>query len=213
MPVGAWLGGWWLAAGGLAGWVDSWRPELEQAHIVSRYRADQLGRGQGKLMAAATQKPSQAGAVAAPDNPFAAFHIDSHAPLEAQSARQRCPGCSKTRKFFCYDCLKPIGEMGSHPHVQLPCEIHVVKHPQERNSKSTGVHAPVLSDAQLFSYSDDEPLPDYNPASTVLLFPSPTSRSLQEMGSELKDVKTAVIVDCTWSQVVISSSVAFWIPN
>ena len=141
--------------------------------------------------------------------PFAKFAIASHEPLEAMTTRQICAGCSKARKYFCYDCLTPMGDASTVPRVALPCEVHVVKHPQEANSKSTGVHAPVLSDARLFSYSaadtDDaeahgNQLPDYDPATTVLLFPSATSRSLQDMGPELAVVRTAVIVDCTWSQ-------------
>jgi DTW domain-containing protein YfiP len=136
------------------------------------------------------------------DDPFGRFAIASHAPLEALTTRQPCAGCSKTRKYFCYDCLTPMGDPAAVPRVALPCDVHVIKHPQEQNSKSTGVHAPVLSDARLFSYSADAPLPEYDPATTVLLFPSPTSRSLQEMGPELAAVRTAIIVDCTWSQAM-----------
>ena len=136
-----------------------------------------------------------------PASPFAQFRISSHAPLDAIQGRAACPGCSKTRKHYCYDCLRPMNAAAEVPRVALPCEVHVVKHPLEHNSKSTGVHAPILSAARLISYSqDDGALPAYDPATTVLLFPSARSTSLQALGAKLSTVRTAVIVDCTWSQ-------------
>ena len=59
------------------------------------------------------------------------------------------------------------------------------------------MHAPILSAARLISYEKDVELPPYDPASTVLLFPSPRSVSLRDMGAKLQGVKTAIIVDCT----------------
>ena len=69
------------------------------------------------------------------DDPFGRFAIASHAPLEALTTRQPCAGGSKTRKYFCYDCLTPMGDPAAVPRVALPCDVHVIKHPQEQNSK------------------------------------------------------------------------------
>lgn len=129
--------------------------------------------------------------------PFARYRISSHAPLDAIAGRTQCPGCAKKRKHYCYDCLRPMNPADEVPHVKLPCDVHVIKHPLEHNSKSTGVHAPILSAARLISYEKDVELPPYDPSSTVLLFPSPCSISLWDMGAKLDQVKTAIIVDCT----------------
>ena len=129
--------------------------------------------------------------------PFARYRISSHAPLDAIAGRSQCPGCNKKRKHYCYDCLRPMNPEGEVPKVELPCDVHVIKHPQEHNSKSTGVHAPILSAARLISYEKDVELPTYDPSSTVLLFPSPRSTSLRDMGAKLQGVKVAIIVDCT----------------
>ncbi len=87
------------------------------------------------------------------------------------------------------------------PHVALPCQLHVVKHPQEHNSKSTGVHAPILSAARLIEYAPEAELPPYDPASTVLLFPSESAASVHDMTlAQLQAVQTCIIVDCTWAQ-------------
>ena len=136
-------------------------------------------------------------AAADAEAPFARYRISSHAPLDAIAGRRQCPGCSKKRKHYCYDCLRPMNPADEVPKVVLPCDVHVIKHPLEHNSKSTGVHAPILSAARLISYEKDVELPPYDPASTVLLFPSPRSVSLRDMGTKLQDVKTAIIVDCT----------------
>lgn len=89
------------------------------------------------------------------DDPFSRFNIASHEPLRGIE-RRPCPQCNKKRKYFCYDCLRPMTDPSTVPHVKLPCELHVIKHPQESASKSTGVHAPVLSDARLISYDRAE---------------------------------------------------------
>ena len=139
-------------------------------------------------------------AAEAAELPFAKYAISSHAPLDAITGRSQCPGCSKTRKHYCYDCLRPMNDPAEVPVVALPCAVHVIKHPLEHNSKSTGVHAPILSEARLISYTEDVVLPEYDPSSTVLLFPSDRSTSLKELGSKLAGVRMAIIVDCTWSQ-------------
>ena len=75
------------------------------------------------------------------------------------------------------------------------------RHPQEHNSKSTGVHAPILSAARLLDYSPEAELPPYDPVSTVLLFPSDSAVSVHEMTlAQLQAVRTCIIVDCTWAQ-------------
>lgn len=149
------------------------------------------------LVVAAAALKTMEGAAADASAPFARYRISSHAPLDAIQGRSQCPGCSKKRKHYCYDCLRPMNAEAEVPKVELPCDVHVIKHPQEHNSKSTGVHAPILSAARLISYEQDVELPAYDPASTVLLFPSPRSTSLRDMGAALQGVKLAIIVDCT----------------
>lgn len=117
------------------------------------------------------------------------------------AGRTECPGCGKRRKHYCCDCLRPMNPPGQVPRVELPCELHIVKHRQEHNSKSTGVHAPILSAARLIDYAPEAELPPYDPASTVLLFPSESAASVHGMTlAQLQAVRTCIIVDCTWAQ-------------
>jgi hypothetical protein len=71
-------------------------------------------------------------AAAAAGNPFARYRISSHAPLDAIAGRRQCPGCSKKRKHYCYDCLRPMNPAEEVPRVELPCDVHVIKHPLVR---------------------------------------------------------------------------------
>jgi DTW domain-containing protein YfiP len=97
--------------------------------------------------------------------------------------------------------MRPMNPPDQVPHVELPCELHIVKHPQEHNSKSTGVHAPILSAARLIDYAPEAELPPYDPASTVLLFPSESAACVHDMTlAQLQAVRTCIIVDCTWAQ-------------
>ena len=75
-----------------------------------------------------------------------------------------------------------------------------IHHQSELLSKATGVHAAVLypSNVTITHYPN---LPELDPTSSVLLFPSDDSIPLVEMDiNDIKKIKTFVFIDSTWQQ-------------
>lgn len=125
----------------------------------------------------------------------------SNGDLVANRPREKCQKCGASRKFYCYDCLIPMGPAGSHPSLDLPVPLDVILHRGEARSKSTGVHACVLSrNARLLVFPDQTG--DYSPEpGTYFLFPADSqcpSTPLEEL--DVGAVKRIVVVDSTWSQ-------------
>eukprot|EP01083_Nonionella_stella_P272801 925259_1 len=84
--------------------------------------------------------------------------------------RTVCLQCKKSRSWYCPECKKMLLKNG--PAVKLPMDLDIIHHPLERLSKSTAVHACVLSDQQVQMH-DFPDIPQYDPADTV---PLPVSR-------------------------------------
>ncbi|KAK6026839.1 DTW domain protein [Ostertagia ostertagi] len=88
-------------------------------------------------------------------NRFVPFHVrnitrlcklSSYSPIEGL-AKTKCLGCGKRRMYFCYDCRVLLPGVYS-PQVELPCDVDIVKHPMEKNSKSTAVHCKIVAPEQ-----------------------------------------------------------------
>ncbi|EDV92683.1 GH18899 [Drosophila grimshawi] len=115
--------------------------------------------------------------------PFVNMRIADHSVLDTIEGRQSCQHCNRSRKFFCYNCYIPVGELGSLlPSVELPLQIDIIKHKKEIDGKSTAVHAAVLAPHQvrIHTYPD---IPDYRleEAGVVLIFPSATSLTVPQL--------------------------------
>ena len=54
---------------------------------------------------------------------LASLKLASHEHLVAQDERVDCPTCGRRRKYFCYDCLCPLGDTDAAPHVDLPIKL------------------------------------------------------------------------------------------
>ena len=54
---------------------------------------------------------------------------------------------------------------------QLPIDIDIIKHPQELNSKSTAVHAAVLTTSQVKIYTYPQ-IPDYSTDRQKVKYPA-----------------------------------------
>ena len=108
-------------------------------------------------------------------SPFTQFDISSTDVLDTIE-KKHCPTCNRNCKFFCYKCLKPVGcPKDSIPHLKLPIKVDVIKHEQERDGKSTALHAKILApdDVEVYGFKD---MPKYeNVDRLLLLFPSPVS--------------------------------------
>ncbi|KAH8416639.1 hypothetical protein KR222_000408 [Zaprionus bogoriensis] len=118
--------------------------------------------------------------------PFVHMRIaDHHTVLDTIEGRYICQQCNRSRKFFCYNCLVPMGELGRLlPRVELPIQIDIIKHKKEIDGKSTAVHAAVLAPAnvRIHTYPD---IPDYRAEAeaggVVLIFPSATSLTVSQL--------------------------------
>ncbi|VDP14912.1 unnamed protein product [Heligmosomoides polygyrus] len=133
-----------------------------------------------------------------------ACKLSSFAPLKGL-AKTKCPGCDKRRMYFCYDCHTLLPDVFS-PHIKLPCDVDIIKHPMEKNSKSSAIHCKIVTPEQtrIFNVPD---VYDYTAEASssvkfqVLVFPSPSAVSIEEFVRTKGSIKRFVVLDCTWFQV------------
>ncbi|ORZ23443.1 DTW domain-domain-containing protein [Absidia repens] len=119
--------------------------------------------------------------------------------LHKTNERYKCPTCEKPVKYFCYHCFNVVGmDRTQVPTVKLPVHLDVIKHEKEHDGKSTAIHARVLApeDVSLYGYGQ---IPTYEqPERTLLLFPGPNAKTLNEIPRESFD--RIVVLDGTWRQ-------------
>jgi len=150
-------------------------------------------------------------------DPFTGMNISSHDPLEGL-CRSKCPGCQASRMYFCYKCYLFVETLDESkmPKVKLPIKVDVVKHPNEKDGKSTAVHAAMLAreDVTIYTYPS---MPDYRnfKQDVVLLYPSDEAKPLEfytkeanaddknETGNGQRSATftRVVVIDSTWKQV------------
>jgi len=109
-------------------------------------------------------------------SPFSQFNISSTDVLD-KIEKARCPNCNRSVRYFCNRCLKLVNcPEGAVPQLKLPIKLDVIKHEQERDGKSTALHAKILAPEDVEVYAWKE-MPKYeNVDRLLLLFPSPVSR-------------------------------------
>ena len=94
-------------------------------------------------------------------------------PLEKLDGRSLCPDCKHHRKYYCYDCMKPLAEA---PSMKLPVNVTVIRHPKEKRSKSSVIPTKVLAPDEVdivHTIEVPEDLIDKEDRdATVLMFPS-----------------------------------------
>jgi len=172
--------------------------------------AVRLLRGLSPLAPVLMRFPHLAGATAeeqsrreAPDDDGRARRAGAAARDAAAAADRTCPQCgnaSNNNRVYCYACLVPVRGVALPPRVRLPVKLDVVRHPSEKRAKSTALHAQVLcgaEDVRTVEMDAVASLGALDPASTVLLFPSRSSVTLDELPN-LRHVKRVVVVDSTW---------------
>lgn len=117
--------------------------------------------------------------------------------LRSQTERLPCPKCGKKRQYYCYDCLAVCNPATHPPPLRLPVAVHVVLHPGETRGKSTTLPiATVSPDVSIHVYPT---VPDLDPATTLVLYPSASSVEIEEV-TDIANIKAFVFVDSTWQQ-------------
>lgn len=125
--------------------------------------------------------------------------IDGHEVLYNCEARWDCPGCKRSRRYFCYFCLECSPDIsGRIPRVELPFEVEIIQHDGETEGKSTAVHAKLLSPSQVKIYKYSEDLPALHPSTTWLLFPGPDAKEITTL--DISPCDKIVVLDGTWVQ-------------
>lgn len=115
--------------------------------------------------------------------PFVNMRLADYKVLDGIEGRHDCIRCNRSRKYFCYSCYVPVGDVASIiPHVSLPVQIDIIKHKKEIDGKSTAVHAAILAPDRVTIYTYPD-IPDYtcDREGTILIFPSAESRTMWQL--------------------------------
>lgn len=114
--------------------------------------------------------------------PFKGMNIADHTVLDSIEGRFDCTICNRSRKFFCYSCYVPVGDLKNVlPRVSLPLKIDIIKHKKEIDGKSTAIHAAVLASGEVNIYTYPN-IPDYGEEKgVVLIYPSVKSVTVAEL--------------------------------
>ncbi|KAF9271960.1 DTW domain-containing protein 1 [Mortierella alpina] len=131
-------------------------------------------------------------------SPFAQFNISSTDVLDTIE-KKHCPTCNKNVRYFCNKCLHLVNcPEGAVPQLKLPIKLDIIKHEQERDGKSTALHAKILAPQDVEVYAFKE-MPKYeNVDRLLLLFPCPEAKQLSEIDPASFD--KLVVIDGTWEQ-------------
>eukprot|EP01132_Coremiostelium_polycephalum_P005688 gene5688-7078_t len=121
----------------------------------------------------------------------------SFEPLLQLDKRTLCSQCNSNRKYFCYDCCIPMGDPKNAPALKLPISVDIIHFPTELISKSTAMHAKVIShkDVNIIEYSPSD-LSEYDIESTILLYPTNDASAVKDL--ELDKIKKVVFIDSQW---------------
>ena len=122
--------------------------------------------------------------------------------LETSSSRTQCQSCSKSRQWYCPECIQSL--TSDTPSVSLPVKLHIVRHAGENCSKSSVLPLRlVLSESQLAFYrfhsSIDQPeLPSPAASQSVIVFPSVDAVSVDQI--DWSSIQHVIFIDSTWYQ-------------
>ncbi|KAF6032983.1 DTWD1 [Bugula neritina] len=156
------------------------------------------------------------------ENPFPDLFTHDVSIMDMAKQRVTCPDCGRKRMYFCYSCRMYVNNLQTvMPKVELPVQVHIIKHTKELDSKSTAVHAALLAPTHchIYSYPD---IPEYNSTSDVVVYPSEDSMTVADWAKSWSSnstavntcehkqqpaVRTIIFIDCTWTQThsIISS--------
>ncbi|CAG9534309.1 unnamed protein product [Cercopithifilaria johnstoni] len=120
--------------------------------------------------------------------------------------KQVCSNCGRKRMYFCYNCkIYMPGVEQLVPRLELPFHIDIIKHPQEKNSKSTALHCLLLAPSSTTLYESsnvpDYNLPNYEHENTVLVVYSENASSVYDFVKKRGPVRRFVFLDSTWFQI------------
>ncbi|KAI9332074.1 hypothetical protein BDR26DRAFT_1010689 [Obelidium mucronatum] len=127
--------------------------------------------------------------------------------MSSSSKRTRC--CNASWFLFCPLCCSPLKDAQHPDFITLPLDLHMYRHPGEKVSKSTSVHAKVVAPLSTTLFVEDcsglrenkdgvltSRYPD--PKRVLLLFPSKDAKPLSQLPRSSFD--KLIVLDGTWTQ-------------
>ena len=142
-------------------------------------------------------------------SPFAHFQFTRPPAGLGEAERVLCPQCQKPSALYCPYCLLPtLPPALQIPPVRLPMHVDIIHHVGENVKKSTSIHGCILAPdfCRFLEFPADLPPGGYDPASTVLLYPTPDAVFLDDPRVDLLSVKRVLVIESTWSKSDVVSS-------
>ncbi|KAI8337859.1 DTW domain-containing protein [Blakeslea trispora] len=132
-------------------------------------------------------------------SPLKHLKIQDDTVLYQNAERNKCEGCGKQVKHYCYYCYQVLGmDRSSVPNISLPVHLDIIKHEGETDGKTTAIHAKVLAydDVSIYNWKQ---MPQYEqPERVLMLYPGPDAKKLSEISRESFD--HLIVIDGTWKQ-------------
>mmetsp|Transcript_902 Transcript_902/g.1486 ORF Transcript_902/g.1486 Transcript_902/m.1486 type:complete len:465 (+) Transcript_902:42-1436(+) len=145
--------------------------------------------------------------------------------------RAQCPSCAVHRRFYCFYCKtlvavpsemlptilsadplpltvdvilrdEPSKSTGIYAAVMAPQSTRVVRYPEDLEDSSVGAEDTKTSSNNVAGESTrDRPEIEYDPSTTVILYPSERSVTMGEIPvAELAQLRKVLVVDTTWQK-------------
>lgn len=136
--------------------------------------------------------------------PFAGLHFSVPITAFDSVTRSDCR-CGGRALHYCVPCLifsQParsiLGLTTDRGAMQLPVSVDLIHNPREKLTKSTGLHSVLFAPdfARLLSFPSQ--VPEYDPETTLILFPSEKARYFDDPTLDISRVTKLVFIESTW---------------
>lgn len=150
-------------------------------------------------------------------NPFELFNFSVSPKILQSIPRVPCPKCKSLQYLYCCKCLIstiPIiyntvqystiidnniqYYIKLNKKLQLPIDIDIIYHPNEKITKSTGIQGCILAPECINLYKFPDTIPQYSSNDTVILYPSPDAKPIESL--DLTKLRRVIVIESTWQK-------------
>jgi hypothetical protein len=137
-------------------------------------------------------------------SPFADFRFSKPPALLRAAKRVPCPRCQRPASLYCAFCLVPtLSPELTIPPLSLPVQVDIIHHVGENVKKSTSIHACILAPdhARFLEHPAELPAEGYDPATTLLLYPTADAVHLDDVRCiDARAVRRVLVIESTWGK-------------